>query len=137
MEGKIAQVTLVVRNQAAALEFYTQKVGLEKKTDFALPGDARWVTVGLKGQDLELALFQLGSRADPADRASDWHPGKAPSILIQVADCRKTFDALKAKGVEFREAEPGQFPWGTVATFTDPDGNSFSIVQRPSYPSKT
>jgi catechol 2,3-dioxygenase-like lactoylglutathione lyase family enzyme len=136
MEGKIAQVTLVVRDQAAALEFYTQKVGLEKKADVALPGDGRWITVGLKGQDLELALFQLGSRADPRDHTSEWHPGKAPSILIHVADCRKTFDALKAKGVEFRETEPSQLPWGTVATFSDPDGNSFSIVQRPSYPSK-
>jgi hypothetical protein len=58
----VSQITLVVKDQTAALEFYTKKVGFEKKTDYAPRGGYRWVTVGPKGQDMELALFQAVTR---------------------------------------------------------------------------
>lgn len=133
MNGKVTQVTLVVRNQDQALEFYTQKVGFEKKTDVTPPGGHRWVTVGPKGQDLELALYQPGTNANPLLRAreKDWAPGRAPPIVIRVEDCRRTFEELHAKGVAFLQP-PQEYPWGVSATFGDPDGNLFSLSQPPS-----
>jgi predicted enzyme related to lactoylglutathione lyase len=131
MNGKVAQVTIVVNDQTAALAFYTEKAGFEKKTDFTPPGGTRWVTVGLPGQDLELALFQVGTRTDPRDHSSAWRPGTGPSILIRVDDCKATFAELSARGVKFRDAQPLEQPWGTVATFADPDGNHFSLLQPP------
>lgn len=133
MKARISQFTLVVNNQAAALEFYTNKVGFEKKTDFTPPGGYRWVTVGPKDQDLELALFQLGTK-DPNDWSSQWQPGKNPPIVMNVDDCRKAFAELKARGIEFKQPEPNEYPWGISATFADQDGNLFSINQRPSSP---
>jgi predicted enzyme related to lactoylglutathione lyase len=123
------QITLVVKDQAAALEFYTQKVGFEKKTDFTPSGNLRWVTVGLPGQDLEIALFQAGSRTDPRDPASHWQPGNAPSIVLRVDDCAQVFQELSERGVTFKEAKPMEYPWGIGATFGDPDGNYFSLLQ--------
>jgi predicted enzyme related to lactoylglutathione lyase len=131
MSMKITQFTLVVNNQAEALEFYTKKVGFEKKTDFTPPGSYRWVTVGPKGQDLELALFQAGTQ-DPNLRSNVWKPGINPPIVMRVDDCRKTFAELKARGVEFKQAQPDEYAWGVSATFSDPDGNLFSINQPPS-----
>ena len=133
MEGRVSQVTLVVRNQDKALEFYTTQVGFEKKTDVTPPGSYRWVTVGPKGQDLELALWELDAPVDPAqkERSKHWAPGKAPPIALRVADCRKTYEELRARGVEFLES-PKEYPWGTAATFKDPDGNLFSLAQPPS-----
>jgi predicted enzyme related to lactoylglutathione lyase len=133
MDARITQFTLVVENQAEALAFYTSKVGFEKKTDFTPPGGYRWVTVGPKGQDLELALFQVGT-PDPNHWSSDWHPGRGPPIILRVDDCRRAFADLKARGVEFRQ-ELKEYPWGVSATFSDPDGNLFSINQLPSKPS--
>ena len=130
MDARISQFTLVVKNQSEALEFYTKKVGFEKKTDFTPPGSYRWVTVGPKGQDLELALFQAGT-ADPNHWSTNWRPGIYPPIVMRVEDCRKTSAELKARGVQFR-AEPKDYPWGISATFADPDGNLFSINQFPS-----
>ena len=132
MEGRISQVTIVVRNQAEALKFYTDKVGFEKKTDVESTGSFRWVTVGLKGQDLELALFQVGSPTDPQQRAwsKEWAPGKIPPIVIRVPDCRKTYEELRARGVDFPQP-PKEYPWGIAATFVDPDGNVFSLSQPP------
>src|SRR5215831_10973436 len=131
MEARISQFTLVVKNQEEALEFYTQKVGFEKKTDFTPPGSYRWVTVGPKGQELELALFQAGT-PDPRGWSKDWAPGRNPPIVLLVDDTRKTFEELRSRGVQFKQAEPETYNWGVSATFSDPDGNLFSINQLPS-----
>lgn len=51
-----------MKNQEAALDFYTKQVGFEKKTDVTPPEGYRWVTVGPEGEDTELALFQAGTK---------------------------------------------------------------------------
>ncbi len=132
MQGKFAQFTLVVKDRESALAFYTEKVGFEKKTDVSTPGGYRWVTVGLPGEALELALYQLGSGADPSQRAweKDWSPGRSPPVVIRVNDCRMTYEELRARGVRFVQP-PAEYPWGVAATFTDPDGNLFSLHQPP------
>jgi len=130
MDAKIAQFTLVVKNQAEALDFYTKKVGFEKKTDYTPPGSYRWVTVGPKGQDLELALWQVGS-PDPNGESKNWKPGGRPPIVLRVDDCRKTFAEMKSRGVGFKQAQPEEYAWGISATFSDSDGNQFSINQLP------
>jgi predicted enzyme related to lactoylglutathione lyase len=132
MDARVTQVSIVVRDQAAALDFYTKKAGFETKTDFTVPGGYRYVTVGLRGQDLELALFHLGSAVDPSQkmRAEGWAPGKAPPIVLRVNDCKATYEELRARGVEFLQP-PVEYAWGTSATFTDLDGNLFSLVQPP------
>lgn len=127
MVGRVAQVTLVVTNQDKALEFYTQKVGFEKKTDFTPPGGHRWVTVGPRGQDLELALWEMGSAANLA-WSKDWAPGKSPPIVLRVLDCKKAHAELSSRGVNF-PALPKEYFWGISATFRDPDGNLFSLNQ--------
>ena len=131
MDAKVTQFTLVVKNQGEALKFYTEKVGFEKKTDFTPPGGYRWVTVGPRGQDLELALFQAGTE-DANHWSSLWKPGNAPPIVMRVDDCRKAFAELKSKGVGFKQAQPEEYAWGISATFSDLDGNLFSINQFPS-----
>lgn len=132
MDAKVAQVTLVVTNQSKALEFYIEKVGFEKKTDVAPPGGNRWVTVGPKGQDLEIALWEVGSATDPAQRewTKHWAPARAPPIVLRVGDCRAVHRELSARGVEFPQP-PKEYPWGIAATFRDPDGNLFSLSQPP------
>jgi uncharacterized glyoxalase superfamily protein PhnB len=47
---------------------------------------------------------------------------------FQTADCRKTFQELKAKGVEF-VSEPKDEFWGVTAVIKDPFGNWFSMTQ--------
>lgn len=118
-----------MKDQAEALEFYTRKVGFEKKTDFTPPGSYRWVTVGPKGQDLELALWQIGS-PDPGGWSRNWKPG-GPPVVLRVDDCRDTFEKMKSRGVHFMQPEPQEYPWGISATFSDEDGNLFSINQLP------
>jgi predicted enzyme related to lactoylglutathione lyase len=134
MEAKVASVSIVVTNQTKALEFYTNQVGFEKKADVAGPGGYRWLTVGPKGQELELVLFEMGSTVDPSqkDASQHWAPGRAPPIQVRVSDCKKAYEELTEKGVKFPQPL-AEHPWGTVATFTDPDGNLFSLSQLKSW----
>lgn len=125
---KIESVSLIVMDKAQALEFYTEKVGFEKKVDVTNYG-YRWLTVGPKGQDLQLELWQVGS-ANSSGSSRNWKPGNAPPIIFFVDDCYKTYADLKGKGVEFvRELE--EYPQGVSATFSDPDGNLFTIRGLP------
>jgi predicted enzyme related to lactoylglutathione lyase len=124
---KLNLVTVVVKSQEAALEFYTKTLGQEKRTDLTPPGAPRWVTVAPKGQDIEISLWEAGSRTEGAP-PSHLHPGNGTSWNFQVADCRKAYAVLKARGVKFR-SEPVEYPWAIAAAFTDPDGNSFGITQ--------
>ena len=128
MDARITSVAVVVKNKAEALEFYTEKVGFEKKTDYT-NGGYRYVTVGPKGQDLELALWQEGS-PDPTGSSGQLKAGMYPPIVMSVDDVRKIFAELKARGVQFKQ-EPQEYAWGVSATFTDPDGNRFSVNQLP------
>jgi predicted enzyme related to lactoylglutathione lyase len=122
MNAKITHVALVVKNQDEAVEFYTKKVGFEKKADYNPPAGERWVTVGPKGQDLELVLLQAGKTGV---NSSSTH------ITMSVDDCKKASANLKTQGVQF-EQEPLEHPYGVSAIFADPDGNSFQINQRRS-----
>ena len=121
---KIESTPLIVSDKTEALKFFTEKVGFEKKVDVTDHG-YRWVTVGPKGQDAQLELWQVGSYG-PAGASKNWNPGNAPPIVLLVDDCYKTFAELKGKGVEFRR-ELEEYPQGVSATFADPDGNLFTI----------
>ena len=127
---KVTQITLVVNNKEAALEFYTKKVGFEKKTDYTSPEGYRYVTVAPKDQDLELILWQVGD-TDPTDRSASWKPASSGTIFLLVEDCKKSFAELKARGVEFKQPKPDEYPWGIQATFADPDGNLYTMRQPP------
>ncbi len=126
MKAKITHFALVVKNQDAALDFYIQKVGFEKKADITGPGGYRWVTVGPKNQDLELMLQPETN--DPNSGSSQWH---SSSIFMDVDDVKKAFDELKALGVQFKQVKPDEHAYGISATFSDPDGNLFQMNQRP------
>lgn len=135
MEAKVSQLTIVVKDQAKALEFYTEKVGWEKRTDVTPPGSYRWVTVAPKGVDLEFALWQVGSATDPTQAAwsREWAPARAPPVTLRVADCKQAYAELSGRGVPF-VAPPKEYPWGIAATFKDLDGNLFSISQPAAWP---
>jgi predicted enzyme related to lactoylglutathione lyase len=132
---KLTLVTVVVKNQEAALDYFTKTLGLEKRADFAQPGVPRWVTVAPKGQDIEISLWQAGSRTEGVPPSHN-QAGNGTSWNFQVKDCRKAYADLKARGVKFR-SEPVEYPWAIAAAFTDPDGNSFGITQPKPMPASS
>ncbi len=125
---KLTHMTVVVKDQNKALEFYTKTMGFVKKADYTQPGHPRYLTVSPNGQDLEIVLWPSGAeeqRMPPSHK----QPGNGTRTVLQVEDLRKTFAELKKKGVRFKDAEPLHESWGLAADLTDPDGNPFTIFQ--------
>lgn len=125
---KVTHVTVVVKDQEKALEFYTHKMGFVKKADYQLPGRPRYLTVSPDGQDLEIVLWPAGAEEQRMPKSHSV-PGNGTRTVLQVEDLRKTFAELKKKGVHFKDEEPLQEGWGLAADMTDPDGNPFTLFQ--------
>jgi len=131
MNAKLTVVPLAVSDQDRALEFYTKKVGFEKRADHRGPSGARWLTVAPKGSDVEFALVaaKLQARVE-----GDPKPGTTGlQIALSTTACRGDYEAMKARGVRFDipgYETPQRNPWGTTAYFRDPDGNPFAMIQQ-------
>ena len=140
MIQKLSHASIYVLDQDAAKTFYTEKLGFEVKMDVTL-GNFRWLTVAPKGQqDLEIILMPVGAmpNTEPEIRESMIRllaAGKMPGGVFYTADCRATYEELKAKGVEFVQP-PVDRPYGVEAVLKDPFGNWFSMTQPKPMPSR-
>ena len=86
-------------------------------------GRVKFVTVGLKDQDLQVVLWPgTPGKADPT-------AGPIPgTCIIDTSDLQGDFERLKSLGIEFVEKNPIVYPnGGGYANFTDPDGNRLSL----------
>ena len=133
---KIANAQLWVHDQDEALEFYTEKLGMEVRADVTLPemGDFRWLTVGPPGQeDVSIVLMAIPGPPvmddETAEQVRDlMAKGFAGTVFLTTDDCQASYEELKARGVEFTEA-PEERPYGIDSGFRDPSGNSIRLTQ--------
>jgi predicted enzyme related to lactoylglutathione lyase len=133
---RIATAQLWVHDQDEALAFYTQKVGMEVRSDVTLPemGNFRWLAVGPAGQpDVSIVLMAIpGPPVMDAETAEEVRSlvakGFAGTVFLTTDDCQAAYEELKGRGVEFSE-EPEERPYGIDSGFRDPSGNSVRLTQ--------
>jgi uncharacterized glyoxalase superfamily protein PhnB len=133
---KLSTAQLWVHDQEEALAFYTQKLGMELRSDATLPemGDFRWLTVGPPGQpDIAIVLMAIPGPPvmDPetADQVRDlMAKGFAGTVFLTTDDCRASYEELRSRGVEFTEA-PEERPYGIDCGFRDPSGNALRLTE--------
>ena len=125
---KIKLSSVLVDDQAKALEFYTKVLGFVKKTDIPA-GEARWLTVVSPDgpDDIELVLEPNAHPAARAFQAALLKDG-IPLTAFAVDDIQKEHERLKGLGVVFR-MEPTQMGPVTVAMFEDTCGNLIQLYQ--------
>ena len=131
----LTTVNVWVHDQDEALAFYTEKLGMELRDDVTVPemGNFRWLTVGLPGQDVSLALlavpgppvFDEETRQKVMDVVAK---GAAGGLFFSTDDVHGTYEELKNRGVEFGQ-EPTEQPYGIDAGFRDPSGNQARMAQ--------
>ena len=131
----ISHTGVYVLDQNEALKFYRDELGFEVRMDVTMDGGYRWLTVGPKAQPgMSFILCAVregfGVDAEKAAMLKALVRGGVMGIgVLEVEDCRATFNELKAKGVAFK-AEPAERPYGVEALMFDNSGNWFSMVQR-------
>jgi predicted enzyme related to lactoylglutathione lyase len=123
MLEKVVYVSVFVKDQDKALDFYTNVLGFEKRADNPTPGGPRFLTVGLKGQDFQLVLWP-----GTPGQGQPFQGRSTAAYTIETKECRKTFEVLKSRGVKF-DTDVLEYPWGFVAVFQDPDGNRLQLRQ--------
>jgi uncharacterized glyoxalase superfamily protein PhnB len=122
-----------VFDQDEALDFYVGKLGFEVGADVDL-GHMRWLTVNAPGQpERQILLEKPGPPAMDEATAEQVRELVAKgasglSIGLTTDDCRRTYEALKAKGVEFTE-EPTERFYGIDCGLRDPFGNHLRLTQ--------
>jgi predicted enzyme related to lactoylglutathione lyase len=123
MLKRVPYVSVFVKDQDRALDFYTNVLGFQKGVDNPTPNGPRFLTVGVKGQDFQLVLWPgTPGQGQPV------FGRPAATYTLEVSDCRKMFEALKSRGVKF-ETEVLEYPFGCIAVFQDPDGNLLQLRQ--------
>ena len=135
MITRLTHTTLLVLDQDQALDFYVNKLGCTVSMDKTTPTGFRWLTVTPPKQpDLNLTLLKVEPGDVMNDRTSTLlrealaGGGMPAAGAFECDDCRATYADLSAKGVKFRREPADQF-YGVDATFEDPFGNSFTLLE--------
>ena len=133
---RIANAQLWVHDQDEALAFYTQKLGMEVRSDVTLAemGDFRWLTVGPPGQE-DFAIVLMAIPGPPVMDAESHEQvetlmakGFAGTVFLATDDCQASYEELSARGVEFSEP-PEERPYGIDSGLRDPSGNALRLTQ--------
>jgi catechol 2,3-dioxygenase-like lactoylglutathione lyase family enzyme len=123
---------IYVLDHDEAVEFYVGKLGLEVAVDADL-GAFRWLTVRVPGRpepELVLATPDMGHDEETAAAIRELViKGGGNGVIIAVDDCRRTYEALLDKGVDFTQ-EPTEHFYGTDMGIRDPFGNHVRILQQ-------
>jgi catechol 2,3-dioxygenase-like lactoylglutathione lyase family enzyme len=127
MPHSIGYVALVVREYDEAIEFFAGALGFEVVEDTGVGEGKRWVLVRPPGSGGTCLLLARAATPEQAARVGDQTGGRV-GFFLHTDDFRRDYDALRARGVRFRE-EPREEEYGMVAVFEDLYGNRWDLLQ--------
>jgi predicted enzyme related to lactoylglutathione lyase len=114
-------VSIPTADQDRALAFWTEQVGFTVMSDQPFSDRQRWIELKVANGDTRFVLFTPDGQED---RIGSFFNG-----ALACDDVQATHRQLSERGVEF-DGPPQKQPWGTFATFRDPDGNRFVLSSR-------
>jgi len=119
--GQVSTVMVPVDDQDRAIEFYTEKLGFEKRADVPFGDGNRWVEVAPTGAATSIALVQ------PMEGQET---GIESRVALQSADIEADHATLRERGVDVDpEVMRMGGPVPPMFFFRDQDGNRLLIVE--------
>jgi len=132
MITNVSLVTVFCLDQDKARDFYVNVLGFEPRTDITMGDGYRWVSISHPSQrELEITLMVPGPPLDEEGAAfirRQLEKGQMGGLGLRVDNCRKTYQELSARGVEFLQ-EPSDRPYGIEAVMRDVTGNWLVLVE--------
>ena len=122
MITQLASVSLAVEDYDEAIQWFTEKLGLELRMDGSMGGDYRFITVGVRGQDDVSIVLHKPNEGTPKT------PSSIHGLHFHTDDCRQEVERLRQHGVTIT-LEPDVQPWGVQAVFEDLYGNTHVLVE--------
>lgn len=133
MITKLSHTSMFVTDQDKAFDFYVNKLGFKVNTDVKMENGFRWLTLNAPDQpDLEIILFPINEANGYEAEVNNafkllLDKGVMGAGAMYTADCRATYEELKAKGVDI--SEPKEQFYGMECILKDGCGNWFSMTQ--------
>jgi len=119
---EVGRVIVPVSDQDRALEFYTDKLGFEKRMDVPYGDGNRWLEVGPPGAPTSIALVPP-REGEPA--------GVETGISLTTEDADAVHADLRARGVD---TDPEVMRMGDpvppMFLFRDQDGNTLMLIEQ-------
>ncbi len=133
MIKKLNVTSIMVLDKEKALDFYVNKLGLEKGNDVK-QGSYRWLTVRVPGDPgTEISLEQPGPPVHDEATAEQIRElvtkGALGGLVFLTDDVRGLYETLKSRGVTDFTQEPTTRFYGTDMGVRDPFGNAIRILQ--------
>lgn len=135
MIERLNVASIYVLDKDEALDFYVNKLGLEKGSDVK-QGTYRWLTVRVPGVEggTEISLEQPGAPLHDDATAAQIRElitkGAMSGLVFVVDDVRELYDNLRSRGVTDFTQEPTDHFYGTDMGLRDPFGNAIRILQQ-------
>ena len=134
MISRLNVASIYVLDKDEALDFYVNKLGLEKGNDVR-QGDYRWLTVRVPGQlGTEVSLEQPGSPLHDEATAETLRElvtkGALGGLVFITEDAHALYETLRERGVTDFTQEPTDHFYGTDMGLRDPFGNHIRILQQ-------
>lgn len=118
LEMKLELISVPVSDVDRAKAFYTENVGFNADHDHRVSDGIRFVQLTPPGSACSIAI---------GTGLTDMAPGSMKGLQMVVTDVRAVRDELLGRGAEVSEIQ--EFPWGTFAFFSDPDGNTWALQE--------
>ena len=134
MITKLNVTAVKVLDQDEALDFYVNKLGLEKGQDIK-QGPFRWLTVRVPGEPgVEIQLEQPGPPLHDDATAAQLRElitkGALGGLVFITDDARGLYETLRERGVADFTQKPTDHFYGTDMGLRDPFGNHIRILQQ-------
>ncbi|HYZ56084.1 MAG TPA: VOC family protein [Streptosporangiaceae bacterium] len=120
MDWKLELVFVPVTDVDRAKSFYVDQVGFHADVDQQVNEALRFVQLTPPGSACSIAI---------GTGLVDMQPGSLRGLQIVVADVEAARQRLIDRGVQASDVDVQ--PWGSFVTFSDPDGNTWSLQQLP------
>ena len=122
VDYRVELILMPVSDVDRARAFYGDQLGWPVDHDQTVDEHTRFVQVTPPGSACSIA-FGRG--------ISQMEPGSLQAIQVVVASADEALADLTARGVEAQGVDDQ--PWGRFVTFSDPDGNSWTVQELPDY----
>jgi catechol 2,3-dioxygenase-like lactoylglutathione lyase family enzyme len=120
MDMKIELVAIPVTDVDRAKAFYVDQVGFKADHDIQVSETLRFVQLTPPGSACSIVMG-TGITTMP--------PGSQQGVQMVVANAEAARQELVGRGVQASDVDVQ--PWGSFVTFSDPDGNTWSLQELP------
>jgi catechol 2,3-dioxygenase-like lactoylglutathione lyase family enzyme len=120
MDWKLELVAIPVTDVDRAKSFYVDQVGFNADHDYQVTEQLRFVQLTPPGSACSIVM---------GTGTTEMSPGSQKGVQVVVADVEAARQGLIERGVQVSEVDVQ--PWGSFVTFSDPDGNTWTLQQLP------